>query len=128
MATYLRYSVLVILVGSTRFISSECLAQPAQAKTNEADSKAGPNKHVFEGDVIEGGVMGFDGDVINGSYMDFKGDVIEGTRKAPGALVELGSKNPTLESLILKRPDFNDYHDQEKTRSRLKPQAKGQRQ
>lgn len=42
--------------------------------------------------------------------LDFDADVIEGERKTPSVFLEIGTENPTMESVIFQRPDFNDFH------------------
>jgi len=41
--------------------------------------------------------------------LDFEGDVIEGERDRPDVFVQLGA-NPTAESILFIRKDFNDFH------------------
>jgi len=66
--------------------------------------------------------MNFEADTIEGSKMEFQGDVIEGTRKTPTVFLELGSREVSLESLIFRRTNFNDYQEAEKSKQRVKPQ------
>lgn len=42
--------------------------------------------------------------------LDFDADVIEGERKTPSVFLEIGTENPTMDSVIFNRNDFNDFH------------------
>jgi hypothetical protein len=60
----------------------------------------------------------------SGKVLDFEADVIEGERAAPDLLLEFSSDAPTMDSVILKRTDFNDFHEVSMKR-RLRYQASG---
>lgn len=44
------------------------------------------------------------------NVLDFDADVIEGERKTPSVFLEIGAENPTMDSVIFQRNDFNDLH------------------
>ena len=66
--------------------------------------------------------MEFSGDVIDGNVTDFKSEVIKGDRNRSPVFIDLVQANPEGRSIIFNRPDFNDFHDIEKSR-RLRVQT-----
>jgi hypothetical protein len=45
------------------------------------------------------------------SVLDFDADVIEGERAQPDVFLEFGNEAQTMESVVFKRTDFNDFHE-----------------
>ena len=60
--------------------------------------------------------------------LDFEADVIEGEKKRPDIFVEMGNQKQTMDSVIYRRKDFNDFHrsDRRWRPAYIEPKARGQ--
>ena len=56
--------------------------------------------------------------------LNFDADVIEGERASPSIMVQMELEAPTLDTLVFKRNNFNDFHAIDRKR---KPKYRGQK-
>lgn len=120
MEELIRLILLLVVVQNAQYIYSS-VALAADDKTRlEAVPTEAPQANVPEKGKTQ--TLNFDADTIEGSKMEFQGDIIEGNRKTPSVFLELGSREVSLESLIFRRTNFNDYQEVENTKQKIKPQ------
>ncbi|MGZ3722468.1 MAG: hypothetical protein ACXVA9_06040 [Bdellovibrionales bacterium] len=80
------------------FLCSSCVAQ-GQVKAQAKPEKTSENE-----------ILDFKDQVIEGSVIDAKSEA-SGARKASPLFTELGKGDTSMDSIVFKRSDFNDFHD-----------------
>jgi hypothetical protein len=52
----------------------------------------------------------------NSNVLNFEADLIEGERKRPDLFLQIGSQKLSLDAILYRRNDFNDFHKDDKNR------------